>query len=131
MVLEGTELRSYDTGRPIISYVPSIHLPALSPPLRHAYAAAPFPFSCASSFRLAARIISSFLFCIFFCLSFLSWLHALAFGCSSATGSTWLNFEDRLYRVIRSGCAGFADIVAARRGVAAGVGVGIWKDGGA
>jgi hypothetical protein len=55
------------------SYMVHVYTSSLSPLLFHnAYTAFAFPFSCASSFRLAANIISSFLFCIFFCLSFLS-----------------------------------------------------------
>lgn len=43
----------------------------------------------------------------------------------------WLSLEDKLYRVIRSGCDGFVADATGRVG-AAGVGVaGSWKDAGA
>lgn len=78
-------------------YAASSHL--FFHPISRIYAGA-LPFSCASIFRLAARIISSLLLCRFICLSFLSALHAF-FGCSSAAGSED-SFEDKLYLVIRS-----------------------------
>jgi hypothetical protein len=93
-----------------------------------------FAFSCSSSFLRAARIISSRRLCRFACLSLLSALHDFAFGRSSCVGcETWLSFEDKLYRVMRSGCAGLAGVGAARVGAGAvrGAGVGIWKDAGA
>jgi hypothetical protein len=112
----------------LLSY---LHLPISR--FQPIYAGA-FPFSCASIFLLAAKIISSLLFCKFICLSFLSALHAF-FGVSSCAGSSvCANFEDKLYLVIRSGCVGFVAgraAVVAVRGAAAGAGVGKLKDGGA
>jgi hypothetical protein len=99
-----------------------------------AYDCVAFAFSCASSFLRAAKIISSLRLCRFACLSVLSALHDFAFGCSSCAGcSGRLSLEDRLYRVIKSGCVGLAGVAAARAGVGAvrGAGVGIWKDAGA
>jgi hypothetical protein len=108
----------------------------IHPPLKRteAHDCEAFAFSCASSFRLAARIISSLRLCRFACLSLLSALHDFAFGCSACVGSVrWPSLEERLYRVIKSGCAGLAGVAAARAGVGAarGAGVGIWKDAGA
>lgn len=77
----------------------------------------PFAFSFPSSFLRAANIISSLLRCRFACLSFLSCDQAFAFGESSAGGSpVAFNFDDRLYRVIRSGCDGFAGVVVREGG---------------
>jgi hypothetical protein len=108
----------------------------IHPPLQHIkpHDCEAFAFSCASSFRLAAKIISSLRLCKFACLSLLSALHDFAFGCSSCIGcGCWPSLEERLYRVIKSGCAGLAGVAAARAGVGAarGAGVGIWKDAGA
>ena len=92
-----------------------------------------FSFSFSSIFRRAARIISSLRFCMLDCLSLRSWLHAFGLGDSSVGGcAVWPTLEDKLYRVIRSGCAGFrageadgACVVLERRGT------GSWKDAGA
>lgn len=73
----------------------------------------------ASIFLLAARIISSLLFCRSACLSFLLELHACAPACfcfdislaawsssSRSTACSSANFAFRLYLVIRSGWVG-------------------------
>jgi len=108
------------------------HLQIASKPTHSFIYAGAFPFSCASNFRLAAKIISSLLRCKFICRSFLSALHTF-FGAASFSGSSLCaSFSDRLYRVIRSGCAGFAAGRAdATRVRAAGAGVGMLKLGGA
>lgn len=91
-----------------------------------------FAFSFSSNFRLAARIISSLLFCRLDCLSFLSWLHAFALGCSSGARSDVCDsFDDRLYRVMRSGCTFFATGTGVRAGTAAARGAGGANDAGA
>lgn len=104
---------------------------ALSLPCHPTFYAGAFPFSIASIFLLAAKIISSLLLCKFACRSFLSVLHAFAFNRSpSPSPAAWSSFPDKLYRVIRSGCEGFA--AAGLAGVVVVVaGVGRLNDGGA
>lgn len=78
-------------------------------PCSHDHAAFCSDFAFCSIFRLAARIISSLRRCRFACLSFLSWLQAFDLGCCSVSVAVvWPTLEVRLYRVIRSGWAGFA-----------------------
>jgi hypothetical protein len=94
-----------------------------------------FPFfSASSNFRLAARIMSSLLFCSNACLSLLFADHACfcflpLSGAESESGGVsgaWLIFEERLYRVIRSGWVDLGRAAVAR---AIGVeGMGGWKE---
>lgn len=90
----------------------------------------------ASIFLLAARIISSLLFCKSACLSFLLELQAAPPPCFcfdsrssasrfSACSSASLAF--RLYRVIKSGWVGLEDWIDVEE-AAAGAGSGGWKD---
>jgi hypothetical protein len=112
-----------------LGYTPAMLPHSLLTP--HAAPAPAFSLSFSSIFLLAARIISSLLRCRFAWRSVRSWLHALALGFSSSSaGASCPTFEARLYRVMRSGCAGFG-AAGARAGVAAGRGAGTVKDAGA
>jgi hypothetical protein len=93
------------------------YYPKLTPP-----SVFPCPASAttlASIFLLAARIISSLLFCNNACRSPLFELQAcFCFPLISDSPSddscrlpSSANFDFRLYRVMRSGCNGFADVV--------------------
>ncbi len=123
MAARNTGIHMIPTSINIISRDCNIFLAFLGPkPLNQVCLPKPLSASAATLaniFLLAARIISSLLFCNKACLSLLFWLHAccllpgvlvvlaLSEPDASESASALAILETRLYRVMRSGWLGF------------------------